>query len=118
MPGLRKLLNLNEYVVHHEDARRANGLGPRADRTDLQDTIWSLLAGGENRRVVLDGGGHQSFTDYADQLEDVTLDREPGFAIVRAYVLAFARRWQLGDTSVDPVLNGEIVIDPAAELLQ
>ena len=46
VPGLRKLLNLNEYVVHHEDARRANGLGPRADRTDLQDTIWSLLRRG------------------------------------------------------------------------
>lgn len=43
VPGLRKLLNLNEYVVHHEDVRRANGLPPRADRADLQDELWSLL---------------------------------------------------------------------------
>ena len=35
VPGLRTLLNLIEYVVHHEDVRRANGLGPRTDRADL-----------------------------------------------------------------------------------
>ena len=29
VPGLRTLMNLNEYVVHHEDVRRANGLAPR-----------------------------------------------------------------------------------------
>jgi len=43
VPGLRTLLNLNEYVVHHEDLRRANGLGPRIDRVDLQDAVWDLL---------------------------------------------------------------------------
>lgn len=43
LPGVRKLLNLNEYVVHHEDVRRANGLGPRTDRADLQDELWRLL---------------------------------------------------------------------------
>jgi uncharacterized protein (TIGR03085 family) len=43
VPGLRTLLNLNEYVVHHEDVRRANDLGPRADRADLQDAVWGLL---------------------------------------------------------------------------
>ncbi len=41
--GLRTLLNLNEYVVHHEDVRRANGLGPRTDRDDLQEAVWNLL---------------------------------------------------------------------------
>jgi uncharacterized protein (TIGR03085 family) len=41
--GLRTLLNLNEYVVHHEDVRRANGLGPRPDRDDLQAAVWGLL---------------------------------------------------------------------------
>lgn len=46
VPGLRKLLNLNEYVVHHEDVRRANGLGPRTDRDELQATIWGLLRPG------------------------------------------------------------------------
>jgi uncharacterized protein (TIGR03085 family) len=43
VPGLRTLLNLHEYVVHHEDVRRANGLGPRTDRADLQDAVWGLL---------------------------------------------------------------------------
>lgn len=43
VPGLRTLLNLNEYVVHHEDVRRANGFGPRTDRPELQDELWGLL---------------------------------------------------------------------------
>jgi uncharacterized protein (TIGR03085 family) len=43
IPGLRTLVNLNEYVVHHEDVRRANQLGPRTDRDDLQDAVWGLL---------------------------------------------------------------------------
>ena len=43
LPKLRTLLNLNEYVVHHEDVRRANGLAPRTDRPDLQDVLWGLL---------------------------------------------------------------------------
>jgi uncharacterized protein (TIGR03085 family) len=46
VPGLRTLLNLQEYVVHHEDVRRANGLRPRTDRADLQDALWSLLRTG------------------------------------------------------------------------
>jgi uncharacterized protein (TIGR03085 family) len=46
VPGLRRVLNLNEYAVHHEDVRRANGLGPRTDRPDLQDALWSLLRRG------------------------------------------------------------------------
>jgi uncharacterized protein (TIGR03085 family) len=43
VPKLRTYLNLNEYVTHHEDVRRANGLGPRTDRPELQDELWSLL---------------------------------------------------------------------------
>jgi uncharacterized protein (TIGR03085 family) len=46
VPGLRNLLNMNEYVVHHEDVRRANGRGPRTDRPDLDDAIWGLLRRG------------------------------------------------------------------------
>src|SRR6266545_2372502 len=40
VPGLRTMLNLNEYVVHHEDVRRANGLTPRTDRPDLEAALW------------------------------------------------------------------------------
>jgi uncharacterized protein (TIGR03085 family) len=43
LPGVRTFMNLNEYVVHHEDVRRANGLGPRTDRPDLDDALWKLL---------------------------------------------------------------------------
>jgi uncharacterized protein (TIGR03085 family) len=46
VPGLRGLINLNEYVVHHEDVRRANGMGPRTDRPDLQDSLWRMLRRG------------------------------------------------------------------------
>lgn len=46
VPGLRTLINLNEYVVHHEDVRRANGLSPRSDRPELQDRLWQLLRRG------------------------------------------------------------------------
>lgn len=46
VPGLRTVLNLNEYVVHHEDVRRANGLSPRIDRADLQAAVWRLLRPG------------------------------------------------------------------------
>jgi len=46
VPGLRTLINLNEYVVHHEDVRRPNGMGPRTDRPELQDAVWGLLRNG------------------------------------------------------------------------
>jgi uncharacterized protein (TIGR03085 family) len=46
VPRLRTLLNLNEYAVHHEDVRRANGSGPRTDRPDLQDALWPILRRG------------------------------------------------------------------------
>lgn len=43
IPGVRPLVNTVEFFVHHEDVRRANGHGPRADREDLQAALWSLL---------------------------------------------------------------------------
>ena len=46
VPFLRTLLNLQEYVVHHEDVRRANGQGPRTDRPDLDDALWGNLRRG------------------------------------------------------------------------
>lgn len=35
LPAVRTVLNLNEYFVHHEDVRRADGRPPRTDREDL-----------------------------------------------------------------------------------
>lgn len=37
---VRALANLNEFFVHHEDLRRANGLGPRALTPELDAALW------------------------------------------------------------------------------
>ena len=42
IPGVRTLLNGGEYLIHHEDVRRANGKGPRADRPDLDEVGWRM----------------------------------------------------------------------------
>jgi uncharacterized protein (TIGR03085 family) len=53
LPGLRTLLNLNEWFVHHEDVRRADGRGPRADRPELDAALWELL--GRSGRMAVRG---------------------------------------------------------------
>lgn len=37
---VRSLANLNEFFVHHEDLRRANGLGPRTLAPALNAALW------------------------------------------------------------------------------
>lgn len=37
---VRALANLNEFFVHHEDLRRANGLGPRGLPPELNAALW------------------------------------------------------------------------------
>jgi len=45
-PGLfrigwvRRLASLNEFFVHHEDVRRANGCGPRANEPAMDEALW------------------------------------------------------------------------------
>jgi len=58
LPKLRTLLNLNEYFVHHEDVRRANGQTRRTDRPDLDDVLWDMLRRGAKltTRSLKDGG--------------------------------------------------------------
>jgi uncharacterized protein (TIGR03085 family) len=51
VPGVRTLLNGGEYVIHHEDVRRANGLGPRLDRPDLDGLCWRM-AGFTGKRLA------------------------------------------------------------------
>jgi uncharacterized protein (TIGR03085 family) len=46
LPGLATVVNLGEWMTHHEDVRRANGLGRRADRPDLEEAVWKLLRRG------------------------------------------------------------------------
>lgn len=42
LPGVRRLLNGLEYFIHHEDARRANGLGPRVGIEELERMAWAM----------------------------------------------------------------------------
>jgi uncharacterized protein (TIGR03085 family) len=37
---VRRVPNLNEFFVHHEDVRRANGLDPRTSSTALDEALW------------------------------------------------------------------------------
>lgn len=56
--------NVNEYFVHHEDIRRANGEGPRSLDASGQGVLWSVLGAVALQAkvklravgVVIDGG--------------------------------------------------------------
>jgi uncharacterized protein (TIGR03085 family) len=37
---VRRLPNLNEFFIHHEDLRRANGLGPRDNELAMDEALW------------------------------------------------------------------------------
>lgn len=37
---VRRIPNLNEFFVHHEDVRRANGRGPRANEQAMDEALW------------------------------------------------------------------------------
>jgi uncharacterized protein (TIGR03085 family) len=41
---VRRFPNLNEFFVHHEDARRANDRGPRNNTPDLDAALWRNVA--------------------------------------------------------------------------
>lgn len=43
LPAVEGAVDLVEYIVHHEDVRRANGLGPRTDVPQLQRAAWDSL---------------------------------------------------------------------------
>lgn len=43
---VRSFPNLNEFFVHHEDVRRANGLGPRVLAHDLDAALWQNVRRG------------------------------------------------------------------------
>ena len=86
--------------------------------TGSDDPYWAAIAGQGNLRVTLEGGGHQTFTDYSGILEsmDGLIDADVGFRIIDAYALAWLRWGVLGDDSVLPVLDGTLEIDAAAVL--
>jgi uncharacterized protein (TIGR03085 family) len=37
---VRRVPNLNEFFVHHEDVRRANGRGPRSNEHAMDEALW------------------------------------------------------------------------------
>jgi uncharacterized protein (TIGR03085 family) len=44
LPGVDRFLNTTEYVVHHEDVRRAQpGWSPRQLRPAVQDALWKVV---------------------------------------------------------------------------
>jgi uncharacterized protein (TIGR03085 family) len=45
---VRSLANLNEFFVHHEDVRRANGLGPRRLTPALDAALWRNVRRGSH----------------------------------------------------------------------
>lgn len=57
---VRSVANLNEFFVHHEDVRRANGQGPRSLTTAMDAALW---------RNVLRGGRYLSRRLHACGLE-------------------------------------------------
>lgn len=71
----------------------------------------------DNRHARLLGGGHQTFTDFSGILEsgDDLITAEEADPIIDALVLAFLRRHGLEDSSVQPVLDGELVISDQVE---
>jgi uncharacterized protein (TIGR03085 family) len=43
---VRRFPSLNEFFVHHEDIRRANGLGPRRHESGMDAALWRNVTGG------------------------------------------------------------------------
>lgn len=55
---VRSMANLNEFFVHHEDVRRANGRGPRALAPELDAALWrNVRRGGRFLSRRLDACG-------------------------------------------------------------
>jgi uncharacterized protein (TIGR03085 family) len=43
---VRRLASLNEFFVHHEDVRRANGRGPRTNEPAMDEALWANVRRG------------------------------------------------------------------------
>ena len=90
IPRLRDLLNLQEYFVHHEDVRRANGRGRRTGNDEVEEAIWRTLRRGARfqLRKVRDVGvelvrpGYEPFTARAGA-PVVRVVGEPGELLLR-----------------------------------
>jgi uncharacterized protein (TIGR03085 family) len=43
---VRRLASLNEFYVHHEDLRRANGRDPRTSEQAMDEALWGNVSRG------------------------------------------------------------------------
>jgi uncharacterized protein (TIGR03085 family) len=46
MGWVRRVPSLNEFFVHHEDVRRADGRGPRTHDDGMDEALWHNVTGG------------------------------------------------------------------------
>ncbi len=77
---VRDMANLNEFFIHHEDVRRANGLGPRVLAPDMDAALWrNVRRGGRYLSRRLRACGLEVAWDGTD--ERVTI--RPGSPTVR-----------------------------------
>ena len=69
---VRSFPNLNEFFVHHEDVRRANGLGPRTLTPAMDAALWrNVRRGGRYLSRRLHGAGLE--IEWAGTDERVTV---------------------------------------------
>lgn len=99
LPGVDKYLNTTEYVIHHEDVRRAQpGWGPRELAPAVQDALWRVVRGrasfalrGVDTGVVLRRSGAPRSSVVASKGEPaVTISGEP----LEHLLYLFGRRGQ------------------------
>jgi uncharacterized protein (TIGR03085 family) len=67
---VRSFPNLNEFFVHHEDVRRANGMAPRALTADLEAALWRNVRRGSRflSRRLRDAGLEIEWAGTGEQL--------------------------------------------------
>jgi predicted dienelactone hydrolase len=86
----------------------------------VSEELWSALAAADDghHRVDIEGGGHQTFTDFSGVLEsfDGLIEPERGFEIVRSYGLAWVAH-QRGELDASPLLSGEREVDAAVTVM-
>jgi predicted dienelactone hydrolase len=86
----------------------------------VSEELWSALDAADDghHRVDIEGGGHQTFTDFSGVLEsfDGLIEPERGFEIVRSYGLAWIAH-QRGELDAGPLLSGEREVDAAVTVM-
>lgn len=53
---VRGHMMLREILIHHEDVRRANGMGPRTEVPDIQEAAWAKVPAFAKRMLVVRSG--------------------------------------------------------------